>query len=873
MADLFAPPRRRALVLSALVLALGLAASLAGQRLAEHFMFANAQGRFTADAAAMSTDVGERLRTHSEVLVAMQGLYATVGRIDRAQFQRYVDTLDLTRRHPGFDSLEVLRRVTPEQLPTFLQEVRSDHSLADRPQDDYAIRPPGPRSIYYPIEFVEPLRGNEMVLGFDPGSKPEEMESLRRAADTGRIVATPPVKLVQDQSGGLGFILRVPIYRVGQVVQTVEQRQANLRGYAAAVYRMNDLMRGVLDARTLQQMIIRVVDLGYAKLSAEGIPMWEPEDPDAPGALMFDSREPNLRLVTPVASVPIGISAERSLVVGDRLWRLHFAARAGSVYEVDRLTPRLVLAGGSVISLLLALVTFVSLRASRLSGNLSALDAEQRALVENPLAGILFLSGRTVVRGNRRLAALCAQEPESLAGRDVDALLAGSQDVAAFDAILSAVQAGQASHGALHLKGAEGEPVPVDAFARPLRDGRPGGGASLWVLQDRTDALKHEAERLEHEQALKSANARLTGLLGAAEARAGEIALLTELSGVLQSCHSLEEVFRSVTTYATRLFPQEAGALYVLNKARDQAVRGARWGVLKADVAAFAPDDCWGLRRGRLFPESDASRGLVCSHVSAGVSASCGEAPPDYVCQPLFAQNTLLGLLYRETAAVGDAPVQQLATMLAEQVSLAIANIELREQLKGQALRDPLTGLANRRYLEGALAQEGAGSLRSGRPLALALLDLDHFKQINDTYSHEAGDAVLRAMGEVLREHTRASDIVGRYGGEEFLVLLPDTGLDGAIAVANHLLEAVRRLTVLWPGGVLDRVTVSIGLAVFPPHVERVEDLVAAADAALYRAKAEGRDRVAVSRPFSAENAAVATASAQGQQRSAAQGQ
>ena len=844
MADLFAPLRHRALLLSAVVLAVGVGASVAGQRLAQRVMHANAQARFASDAAAMSTDVGERLRTHSEVLVSMQGLYATVGRIDRAQFQRYVDTLDLMRRHPGFDSLEVLRKVAPEDLDSFIAEVRADRSLADRTHLDFTVHPTGARPAYFPIEFVEPLRGNETVLGFDPGSKPQELDSLARAADSGRIVATPPVKLVQDQSGGLGFILRVPIYRAGQTVQSVEQRRAALRGYAAAVYRMNDLMRGVLDVRTLQQMIVRVVDLGYAKLSAEGIPIWEPADPDLPGSLMFDSREPNLRLVTPVASVPIGISAERSLVVGDRLWRLHFAARAGSVYEVDRMTPRLVLAGGSVISLLLALVTFVSLRAKRLSGNLSALDAEQRALVENPLAGILFLRGRTVVRGNQRLAALCARERDSLEGLDMEALLDSPADVAAFEKVLATVQAGHASHAVLHLKGAEDRPVPVDAFARPLRDGRSGGGTTLWVVQDKTDALKHEAERQEHERALKAANARLTGLLDVAEARAGEITLLTELSGVLQSCHSLDEVFRSVTTYAARLFPDEAGALYVLNKARDQAVRGSRWGALKADVAGFAPDECWGLRRGRVFPESEASRGLVCNHVSG----CCGEATPNYVCQPLFAQNTLLGLLYRETQAVGDAHAQQLATMLAEQVSLAIANIELREQLRGQALRDPLTGLANRRFLESALALEGAGSLRSGRPLALALLDLDHFKQINDTYSHEAGDAVLRAMGEVLREQTRATDIVGRYGGEEFLVLLPDTGLDGAIAVANHLLSAVRRLKVLWPGGVLDEVTVSVGLAVFPRHVERVEDLVAAADAALYQAKAEGRDRMVVAR-------------------------
>ena len=185
--------------------------------------------------------------------------------------------------------------------------------------------------------------------------------------------------------------------------------------------------------------------------------------------------------------------------------------------------------------------------------------------------------------------------------------------------------------------------------------------------------------------------------------------------------------------------------------------------------------------------------------------------------------------------------------MLAEQVSLALANIALREQLRGQALRDPLTGLGNRRFVEDALALQIAGIAGDGRPLSVALIDLDHFKQINDTHSHEAGDAVLRAIGDVLRANTRQSDIIARYGGEEFLRLLPNPGPDGALAVANPLLQAVRSLRVLWSGGVLDGITASIGIAAFPDHVSRPDDLIDAADAALYRAKAVGRDQVVVS--------------------------
>ena len=226
---------------------------------------ADMQRRFSADAADIATATSERLRTHAEVLVSMQGLHASIGRVDRAQFRRYIDVLDLARRYPGFQALQSLRRVGPEGLDAFVAEVRGDTSVDAGGQPEFTVRPPGKRASYNIVEFVEPMRGNEDALGFDAGANPVQLDSLRRAAETGRIVATPPVKLVQDTSGGLGFILRAPIYRIGEPAQTTSQRVAALRGFVASVYRMNDLMRGVLDPRTLQQMQVQIVDRGYAK--------------------------------------------------------------------------------------------------------------------------------------------------------------------------------------------------------------------------------------------------------------------------------------------------------------------------------------------------------------------------------------------------------------------------------------------------------------------------------------------------------------------------------------------------------------------------------------------------------------------------------
>lgn len=184
--------------------------------------------------------------------------------------------------------------------------------------------------------------------------------------------------------------------------------------------------------------------------------------------------------------------------------------------------------------------------------------------------------------------------------------------------------------------------------------------------------------------------------------------------------------------------------------------------------------------------------------------------------------------------------------LFAENIALALANFRLQQSLREQSIRDPLTHLFNRRYLEESLNLELARANRSEAPLGLMMIDVDHFKRFNDTFGHDAGDAVLRAVGQALPGQVRAGDVVCRYGGEEFTVILPGADLDLTLKRAEEIRQAVMALAVRHQKQSLAQVTVSIGVAARALHGDTAESLLASADAALYRAKANGRNRVEI---------------------------
>jgi len=344
------------------------------------------------------------------------------------------------------------------------------------------------------------------------------------------------------------------------------------------------------------------------------------------------------------------------------------------------------------------------------------------------------------------------------------------------------------------------------------------------------------------EEALEQANSKLTRWIGELESRNQESVLLTEMGELLQTSTSEGEAQDIIRNFAARLFPNRSGALCVIKASRNLAETVAAWGGTASSDEVFNPDQCWALRRGRLHHAGRAELRIPCGHIRAGYSG-------DYLCVPMMAQGEGLGILHLSSEDSGQDFTeleQRLASLVGERVGVALANIKLREALRSQSIRDPLTGLFNRRYMEESLERELRRAERNRKCVGVIMIDLDHFKAFNDTFGHDAGDLVLREFGNLLRARTRKEDIACRYGGEEFLLVLPDATLEDTSRRAEQLREATKQLDVHFQGRPLGAITCSMGVAVFPDTAGDRSELVSVADAALYRAKIEGRDRVSV---------------------------
>jgi diguanylate cyclase (GGDEF)-like protein len=251
----------------------------------------------------------------------------------------------------------------------------------------------------------------------------------------------------------------------------------------------------------------------------------------------------------------------------------------------------------------------------------------------------------------------------------------------------------------------------------------------------------------------------------------------------------------------------------------------------------FTPEDCWAIRRGRVHPENGLQTDLPCRHM--------GEGGCSHICAPLIANGETLGVLQlRGVTAPRDSHTRAMLSTVAERTALSLANLRLREGLLAQSIRDALTGLYNRRYLEEAMQMEERRSQRSGQPFGILMMDLDNFKQLNDRHGHDAGDYVLREFAQVLQRETRSGDIACRYGGEEFTVILPGATREASLQRARQLREALAASRFVHLGQDLGQVTVSIGVAAFPDNGREWLAVLQQADQALYRAKEQGRDRV-----------------------------
>lgn len=332
-----------------------------------------------------------------------------------------------------------------------------------------------------------------------------------------------------------------------------------------------------------------------------------------------------------------------------------------------------------------------------------------------------------------------------------------------------------------------------------------------------------------------------------------KIVRLSEMTDMLQSANNHADSNSVLRATASDLMPGYGGALYVFNNSRDRLILSTEWNLPDGHKLpeAIGLSHCWALKRGKKHINRPGSGHLCCDH---------DVGSHDTLEIPMIARGEILGL-FQVHAPAGSPPealdqITEIATAIADGMSLALANIALREMLRSQALRDPLTGLYNRRYMEDALQRAALIANRENTPLSVIMLDLDHFKSLNDQFGHAKGDAVLRDTAAVLTNRLRESDVACRYGGEELIIVMPNCDIEAASRKAEQLRVGIEALS--GPSGA--PVSASFGVATLSQGSSSVSDLVANADAALYRAKKEGRNRVmtaamlAVSAPPVAED-------------------
>lgn len=535
--------------------------------------------------------------------------------------------------------------------------------------------------------------------------------------------------------------------------------------------------------------------------------------------------------------------------------------------------PRLLGTYGPAAGSSIAIGLFILLSASLLwycvvrpTGEMFALDLQQMTGLINagPEPIIAVTEDGRICFANRRALEVFEYSESELLGSPIEMLVpdrvaahhAGRRTGYAQRAVTRPMGTGPTVHG----RRRDGSEFPADiSLSRvPIRD----GAVIISAVRDVTAQQRQQDE-------LQSANARLQRGLAEIEQRAEQLRQLSEMGELLASCRTEEQSHAVIARFLRLLFPGSSGALFVINASRNSAERAATWGDCDQSIPAmFPPDACWALRRGRLHIVTRDDPAMCCEH-------SSGDHARDQACVPMLAQGEAVGVLHlaMESSPAGTsnalAPAQrQLLFAAAEHIGLATANIRLREALKRQSIRDPLTGLYNRRFMEEWLDRELRRTERLGQPLSALALDLDHFKRFNDTFGHEGGDLVLREVGALLRGLVRASDIICRVGGEELVLLLPETPLATALQIAETIRAAVAQLAVLHRSRPLGAVTVSIGVAEYSRNGQGARALLAAADAALYQAKHAGRNCVAHAAAIGVE-ARRATTSASGTSTSA----
>ncbi|WP_022669070.1 PAS domain S-box protein [Desulfospira joergensenii] len=372
------------------------------------------------------------------------------------------------------------------------------------------------------------------------------------------------------------------------------------------------------------------------------------------------------------------------------------------------------------------------------------------------------------------------------------------------------------------------------------------------TAQDITERKKAEQElekaHKELETRVEQRTKELSEIVQILKYRNHEIELLNEMGDLLQVCITENESYKTLSNICKKMWPDSNGFLGIFDKTLGLNTIEAFWGEAVQHNDPFSPEECWAFRRGKCHSIIDPKNDLTCEHM---------RKIPRHItlCIPISARGKTLGVLSTKFPILGSdvdrvqivkqsKSLEAMAKRVTELFSLSLSNIRLRKDLYERSVRDSLTGLYNRLFMEESLSKELKIAERKGSAVSVIMMDVDHFKKFNDEYGHETGDEVLRRLGIAIPSFLRPSDIVCRYGGEEIIVIMPDCPLKIACDRAELIRSGIEDKVKIRYGGQYLQVTASFGVAEFNENYHSKEEFVSAADQALYLAKQAGRNTV-----------------------------
>ncbi|MFZ3341053.1 MAG: diguanylate cyclase [Terriglobales bacterium] len=480
----------------------------------------------------------------------------------------------------------------------------------------------------------------------------------------------------------------------------------------------------------------------------------------------------------------------------------------------------------------------------RLAINLNERNTYLDLLIENSPLGIAVLDRQgSVELANTALEKIFQYDRHELTSIDLGNVETTNDQSAGTHQLIPQIFAGNALRATVRQRRKDGTILDLALHGVPLLLNGEVRGAYL-IYQDISEQIRtNEAQRSYAES--------LNKLVKELELRTKQMSSLNEMGALLECSGNVHDACSVVADSVQKLFPEaRSGALYLFRSSRNLVEAAARWGTPVPSESTFLPDACWALRRGQPHWSHQPGGGINCQHLPKGSTT-------EWLCVPMVAQGTTVGVFYLEfESAVAIRPDsgsesfrnsrQQLAISAASQIALSLASLQLRETLREQSIRDPLTHLFNRRFLEESLTREIELAGRKKQSVAVLFLDLDHFKKFNDAFGHAAGDMVLQSLADLFRTFFRSTDICCRYGGEEFAVVLPESSPEDAATRADALRSEVKRLRLKYKKQTLGPLSLSAGVAAFPAHASSSDDLLKIADQCLYQSKARGRDMVTV---------------------------